>query len=305
MPADGSDLRAAAVERHDGESRPGVPRADVARAGLFRARDRTTIARVRSWHFAVGGVLCWGAAGVVHWLHIHEANSPLSFGLWFLGLSGIATPIILGAAFNRESAVRPGGKAVLQVVVFMLLGGVLTLWGLLGLVGLVRPVSWNGLRQHCLGCGTSSGRRDSEPHYPEVCSRCASVNLGTEVQGLIEDLCAKLGNDSSNPITVRSHVRLDDRTAAPLYPLNLTVHSAFVTRSTQQRGHVTWGHEWEKLELRVGAEGGVAPGAKEAPLKLWLGLFDTTTGRPVHIVERQRSFPVERTALGPTPQSGR
>lgn len=130
---------------------------------------------MRYRYFVLAGLGLFGVTAALEHFHVGEENSPLVFGPALLGLSAIVSPLILGS--SDDAPVRPSGKAVLQSVLFPILGLGLTVLGLLGAAGIVAPVSFDGPRQHCRACRTTwilKGERGDRPHYVDRCESCKS-----------------------------------------------------------------------------------------------------------------------------------
>ncbi|MBI5369554.1 MAG: hypothetical protein HZA54_21150 [Planctomycetes bacterium] len=159
------------------------------------------------------GVVCLAAAVVLDAKHVGEENSLLVFGPALLGLSAIFSPLILNWAFPRAPEdrlpVRPSGRAVIQSLLFPLIGAAFTVWGVLGATGVVGRVSFDGPQQHCRTCATNwilSGARGGRPHYVEACERCvATPGLLDEVAGMGTELAALLA-PPPHPAAARTRV---------------------------------------------------------------------------------------------------
>lgn len=252
------------------------------------------------------GVVGIAVAIVLDQLHLNEENSPLVFGPAVLGLSAIVSPLILGAARSREGAggFRPSGKAVLQSILIPLVGAGLTIWGLLGTVGVLPAVSFDGPLQHCKTCKTNwilMGARGERPHYVEACEHCATFpTLREEVIGMGKDLFARLASgraaepaDPRRPIRVKSTVRMENRSPVRL---ELSGIEDAWRAAVVAFPDIEWGSAdgVPTHELRVEVDGaGAGSAAHEHRLRLRVTLFDLEQGRPLYTVERQGTFVAE------------
>lgn len=184
------------------------------------------------------GVLCLGLAALLEWLHLGEENSLLVFGPAFMGLAAIFSPLVLGAAkAPEEVGFRPSGRAVLQSLLFPLLGVAMLVWGLLGETGVVPRFSFDGPRQHCRRCGVTwvlKGEREGRQHYIEGCSYCLDFpEVRQIVDAMFLELCAQQPEpqDGQSPEAFEDSIKLCNRS-----PVGVDVGSTLLfDRNTPNR----------------------------------------------------------------------
>jgi hypothetical protein len=106
---------------------------------------------------------------------------------------------------------------MLQSFLFPLIGAAMLVWGLLGEVGLVRRISFDGPRQHCQRCKSNwglSGGRDGQPHNIEGCSACLDFpEVRQAVNEMFLELCTRLPEpqDDQTPEAFESSIKLLNR----------------------------------------------------------------------------------------------
>lgn len=235
------------------------------------------------------GVVSIVVAVVLGERHVAEENSPLVFGPAFLGLAAILSPLVLGWAREPIQGVRPGGKAVLQSLVFPLVGLAMTVVGLLGEAGAMRKISFDGPKQHCRTCASSwslSGERDGRPHYLEQCFACAEFPaVDAELKALLLGLEARACPTPDSPaVAVQPEVLVINRA-----PLRLSVsHGLELRRPEDPRApRLVVSPDFDcPLVLRLDVDGERTAAAHEYRLTLRLSVFDRARQAPTHQVER-------------------
>jgi hypothetical protein len=233
--------------------------------------------------FAIA-VLCFVTCAILSWLHIDEDNSPLIFGFVFLGISALASPLILSWAVAKDSPVKPSFVNILRSIIFPLAGLFLLGWGILGAIGVVPAKSFDGQRQHCRACGVTwvfaHGRIG--PHYLERCSRCATLpGLADEAASMARELIERVNEDHD----VRPESATVNRS-----PVGVSAAywiDAEVKKSRRFTTNNYGAPEQFRLEIDGAAEGA---GFR---LTLRLSLVDVASNRALDTVERTRTFPIE------------
>lgn len=248
--------------------------------------------KYRYWA-ALGGV-CLAAATIFERMHLGEDNSPLVFGPALLGFSAFVSPLILGWAKETAGDYRPGGRAILQSFLFPLIGGILTLWGLLAQAGMIPMTSFDGPRQHCRKCKTNwilEGKRDGRLHYVDACETCSTwPALTDEIASMYGELCARLPQKGEG-----AHL-MTRLKVANFSPVRVWLEGMDVRLSRVPGCAADFSYSSERpLELRVDLRGELPAGASGYPLKARLSIFDVNAGSEVGSVEREKTLP------GPTP----
>lgn len=247
--------------------------------------------------FAAAGVGCLGATAVLSAYHLGEDNSPLVFGPAFLGIALIVSPLVLDAAAG-EGELRPSGRAVLQAFVIPLAGLAMTLWGVLGALGIVDPVSFDGPRQHCRACETTwnlEGKRGSRPHYVDLCEHCTQLpELADELKLMVAELCVQQSAaNKSEPPKASLSLSTTNRSRVRVHPLGFDVYAR---KPVEECGalSVAQPSDRDALAFRLAIDDAGSPGdARQPRLLLRLELFEPASERVVQVVRRERAFQAE------------
>lgn len=173
-------------------------------------------------YFFIVGVACLILATVLDWLRYGEENSFLVFGPAFMGLSAIFSPLILGGLRSPHMVgLRPGGRAVIQSLLFPFLGLGMFTWGILGEWDLVSRISFDGPCQHCQRCGTIwrlEGARDGRPKTLEGCAQCLDFpEAKSAAQSLFSELITQVREAQSSGNLSRVDEKMNFLNRSPLH----------------------------------------------------------------------------------------
>jgi hypothetical protein len=245
---------------------------------------------VRYRYFFAIAVLCFVTCAILSWLHVDEDNSPLIFGFVFLGISALASPLILSWAVAKDSPVKPSFVNILRSILFPLAGLFLLGWGILGAVGVVPPKSFNGQRQHCRACGVTYvcvGTDRTGPHYLDRCASCTRLpGLAEEVSSMTRELIERVNEDHD----VRPESDIINRS-----PVDVSV-GQWITGEVKRSRRFTTNNYGAPEQFRLEIDG--AADGSGYRLTLRLSRVEVASNRALDSVERTRTFPVE---AAPTP----